>query len=387
MEPRTAQVLFKDRPAGVLLETPGRGTRFVYDAGWEEPIACCFPCDRREHEWPAGLHPFFQHLGAEGWLRQQRARVSHIDEQDDLGLLLRHGGDCIGAVSVLPGKLVDLSPLSEAEASPGRTVSGVQKKLLVVQASDGTFHPAASTGPAPFIAKFNSENLDSLVRNERLSLAWISKAIGAREVTAFTTAAVEGQAGYALIVTRFDRTPRGEKLRLEDFAQILGKPRGADYHGKYDASYEDVAGVINRHSSRPAIDLLRFFRRLVLFAIVGNCDAHLKNFSLLETPTGLRLSPVYDVVNTALYDGFDQTLALSIAGQRLSLDRIDHTLLRDFGRSIGIAARAVDQTFADLRRRVEAAREVIAPPTAEPPDGFFNRFNERVSNACLRMLP
>jgi serine/threonine-protein kinase HipA len=97
----------------------------------------------------------------------------------------------------------------------------------------------------------------------------------------------------ALIVTRFDRTPEGGKLRLEGFAQILDKPRGRDFSGKYDAAYEDVAAVIKQHSVRPEIDLARFFRRLIVFVLVGNCDAHLKNFSLLETDAGLRLSPAY----------------------------------------------------------------------------------------------
>jgi serine/threonine-protein kinase HipA len=62
-----------------------------------------------------------------------------------------------------------------------------------------------------------------------------------------------------LVVKRFDRGLNGEKLRLEDCAQILCKPRGQDYAGKYDAAYEDVAAIIGRHLSRPAIDLARFY--------------------------------------------------------------------------------------------------------------------------------
>lgn len=388
MAHRTAEIHFKDQRAGLLQETARGGTRFVYDPAWQTPVACCFPEDRREHDWAAGLHPFFQHLGTEGWLREQQARVAHIDQDDDLGLLLRYGADCIGAVSVhRPAGDAIPAPIAEATASPGRTVSGVQRKVLVIKAADGTFQPAGSTGPAPFIAKFNSERLPTLVRNERLALLWTAAVLGKREVTEFSVAPIATIGEAALVVTRFDRTADGQKLRLEDCAQILCKPRGADYGGKYDAAYEDVATIIKTHSSRPAIDLARFFRRLVAFAIVGNCDAHLKNFSLLETPAGLRLSPVYDVVNTAIYDGFDQTLGLSINGAKPSLDAVNHALLRAFGVSIGIPARAVDQVFTDLRRKITAAAPLIAPPAAEPPDGFVNRFSEIVSNACLRILP
>lgn len=395
MPGRTAIVQFKDERAGLLEETGQQGTRFVYDAGWAQPIACCFPTDRREHEWRVGLHPFFEHLAPEGWLRQQQARTAHLAEEDDLGLLLRFGSDCIGAVSITPPDNAELPAINEELIGAGRTVSGVQRKLLVVREANGnSFAPAEAEGPAPYIAKFNSEALDTLVRNELLSLRWSAAVLGEEEVTQFTSAAVtfapasaQPHDEYALIVTRFDRADDGSKLRLEDFAQILSKPRGRDYSGKYDASYEDVANVIREHSVRAAIDLARFFRRLVLLAILGNCDAHLKNFSLLETPIGLRLSPAYDIVNTAIYDGFDQTLALSIDGQKRQLDRVDHALLREFGRSIGLPPRAVDQIFAQLARRIAAASEIITPPPAEAPDGFVHRFSEIVGNACLRILP
>ncbi|WP_366653747.1 HipA domain-containing protein [Fodinicurvata sp. EGI_FJ10296] len=386
MNRRNAQILFKDRPAGVLSETASGGTRFVYAAGWNEQIACCFPVTRREHKWPAGLHPFFQHLGPEGWLREQQARVAHIEEEDDFGLLLRYGADCIGAVSIRPTDGVPLPSITEATASPGRTVSGVQKKLLVTAEGKNDFGPASADGPAPHIAKFNSERIDTLVRNEALSLRWAAKVLGATEVNDFTVASISAVNETALVVRRFDRGGIGEKLRLEDCAQILGKPKGQDYAGKYDAAYEDIAEIIRKHSARATIDLARFFRRLIVFALVGNCDAHLKNFSLLETPAGLRLSPAYDVVNTAIYDGFDRTLALSIGGKKISLDAIDAKVFRHFGKAIGVPERAIEQTFVDLRRQVGKAESIIRPPVGEPPDGFVTRYQEIVSNACLRIL-
>lgn len=385
---RTAEILFKGLPAGTLTETAGGGTRFAYGPDWAEDIACCLPVTRREHEWAQGLHPFFQHLGPEGWLREQQARVAHVVEEDDLGLLLRYGADCIGAVSVKPPKGVEPpAAITEATASPGRTVSGIQKKLLVARAGPKEpFQPAAAEGLALYIAKFNSERITTLVRNEAISLRWSAAVLGAREVNTFELAYIPVVNEQALVVTRFDRTPKGDKLRLEDCAQILSKPRGQDYAGKYDAAYEDIAAIINQHSARPAIDLARFFRRLIVFALVGNCDAHLKNFSLLETPAGLRLSPAYDILNTAFYDGFDQTLALSISGRKVHLDAVDGELFRAFGREIGLNDRAIEQTFGDLKRQVKKAAPVIRPPDAEGPDGFVTRYAEIVSNACLRIL-
>jgi serine/threonine-protein kinase HipA len=387
MAVRSAEILFKDNVAGILEETATGGSRFTYTTGWNTEIGCCFPVSRREHEWKQGLHPFFQHLGPEGWLRDKQAHVAHIQEQDDFGLLLRFGADCIGAVSVR-GKndaAQNLPPVNEVTASPGRTISGVQRKLLAVKEGDH-FAPAAATGPAPYIAKFNSDRLDSLVRNEALSLRWAAALLGADEVNIFTQGQVSKLNEVALVVTRFDRTPENEKLRLEDFAQILVKPRGADFSGKYDASYEEVAAALKKHSVRPKIDLLKFFRRVIVFVLVGNCDAHLKNFSLLETPQGLRLSPAYDILNTALYDGYDQNVALSIDGKKPNLDEVAWPFLSSLGRRIGLSQAAVDQTRTDLKARVKKAAPIIEPPHGEPPDGFVHHYSDIVRGACLRIL-
>ena len=389
MERRSANILFKDQFAGILTEARNGGTLFTYDQSWQESIACCFPITRREYLWEQGLHPFFQHLGAEGWLREQQARITHTSEEDDLGLLLRYGADCIGAVSVQSTQeITPLSTIEEITTNPGRTVSGVQKKLLVTK-DDATraFIPALASGAAPYIAKFNSASIPTLVRNEALSLRWTSAVLGKEEVNEFTLSNIPTLNETALIVTRFDRTPDGEKLRLEDCAQILGKPKGRDYSGKYDAAYEDIAEIISKHSSRSTIDLSRFFRRLIAFALIGNCDAHLKNFSLLETTTGLRLSPTYDVLNTVIYPGYNQDLALSICGKKVAFDEIDQRLLIKFGQEIGLSIKIIDQIFVDIKRHVQKAAPIIKPPAAEDPDGFITRFEEIVRNACLRILP
>ncbi|HRQ79699.1 MAG TPA: HipA domain-containing protein [Azospirillaceae bacterium] len=385
---RSAQVSFKDQIAGRLEETATGGTRFVYHAGWAETIACAFPVSRREFSWQVGVHPFFQQLGAEGWLREQQARVSHVAEEDDLGLLLRYGADCIGAIGVLP----ETEPANAGTASEtiaaGRTLSGVQRKLLVRHdAAANAFRPADATGPAPCIAKFNSEALPTLVRNEHLCLRWLTAVLGPDEVTAFSLDRVTGLDETALIVTRFDRTPDGAKLRAEDFTQILSKPAGADHAGKYDADYADVAAVIRAHSARPEIDLARFFKRLVAFVLVANGDAHLKNFTLLERPEGLRLSPTYDVVNVGVYagEGFSQRLALALGGAPISLDAVDRVALTAFGERIGLSRATITRTFRDLRTKARAAGKLL-PDTDAGRDPFGARFAEIVRGQCLRLL-
>ncbi len=379
--------MFKDRIAGTLAETASGGSRFTYSELWTEAIACSLPVDRREHEWATGLHPFFQHLGPEGWLRERQARTGHLAEEDDFGLLLRYGADCIGAVGVRPhDPSFAAGPAVELTASPGRTVSGIQKKLLAVRDAEGRFHAAGPEGVAPYIAKFNSEALPTLVRNEALTLRWLRAVLGDAEVTKSELATLVDLNETGLIVTRFDRTEGGEKLRLEDFAQILNRPRGRDFGGKYDGSYEEVAAVIREHSARAQIDLARLFRRIVAFVLVGNADAHLKNFSLLETPEGLRLSPAYDVVNTVIYPGYDQEFALALGDARKQIEAVTRADLVAYGGRIGVPPRVVAQTLAGLARATRQAAAIIEPPAAEDPNGFITRYSDIVRRACARIL-
>jgi serine/threonine-protein kinase HipA len=387
---RVAKISFKDRVAGRLEETIGGGTRFVYHDSFVEPIACCLPVSRREHEWQQGVHPFFQHLGAEGWLRERQARIAHIAEEDDFGLLLRYGADCIGAVGVLPiGEASPPIPLGNEASNPGRTISGVQRKLLVVrdEASD-SYLPAGETGQAPYIAKFNSETIPTLVRNELLSLRWTAAILGEDEVTQFRGDRIAALNELALIVTRFDRTGNGGKLRAEDFAQILAKPRGADYGGKYESSYEEVADVIRTHSARPQIDLARFYRRLIAFVLVANGDAHLKNFTLLERAEGLRLSPAYDVINVGVYagEGFSQNLALAIGGNFISLEAVNRPVLTAFGERIGLSKATIAQAFKDFKSKARRAARTLPNPDDESRDPFGARYSEIVRTGCLRLL-
>ena len=321
-------------------------------------------------------------------MREQQARTAHLAREDDFGLLLRYGGDCIGAVGVLSANQEPaLSIPATMATNPGRTLSGVQRKLLVVgDEATNVFRPAAATGPAPYIAKFNSESLPTLVRNEALSLQWISALLGPDEVTEFRLGSVAGRDEIALIVTRFDRGEGGQKLRAEDFAQILSKPRGQDYAGKYESSYEEVAGVIRAHSARPVIDLAKLFERLAAFVLVANGDAHLKNFMLLERPEGLRLSPVYDVVNHGVYPDIGQRLALALGNDYLPLDAVTRQSLAAFGQAIGLSKASIGRRFQKLKTRARQAEKKLPRPDDEGRDRFRAQFTEIVRNGCRRLL-
>lgn len=392
---RYAHIRFKDRDAGVLAETPGGGTAFDYDPAFGQEIACALPRHTVRHEWPTGLHPFFEHLAPEGWLRARQARAGEIDGQDDFGILLAYGGDCIGAVSVHdPAEHkpaaddTQLDALTRAAVGGARTISGIQPKLLAVRHADGSYHPAGPAGPAPWIAKFPTAELVDLVLNEELSLAAARLLLGDDQVTRAQGALVKGIAQPALLVERFDRTPDGAKLRLEDFAQVLARPRGRDFAGKYHASFEDGARAIAGFSARPPIDLLHYFRRILVFALTGNCDCHLKNFSLLETADGLRLSPAYDVVNTYIYAryGYSTRFGLAIGGAEYRFEEIDRAVLSGLGERIGLTRQAIDRSFGEFARKAGRLARLTAPPRHAEPDHWRWLYADTVRGAVARIL-
>ncbi len=137
---------------------------------------------------------------------------------------------------------------------------------------------------------------------------------------------------YAFAIARFDRGPGGQRIHIEDFAQV----RGFYDNQKFDGKFETVAGLVYRKHDLPA--LREFVRRLTFNLLVCNGDAHLKNWSLIyrdgRIPT---LSPAYDLVSTGPYAdeyGTDE-FALSLANEK-SLKRIKRSAFDRLQGKLGV---------------------------------------------------
>lgn len=222
------------------------------------------------------------------------------------------------------------------------------------------------------------------MQNENVSLELAREILGEAEVTAAKPGPLAGIEGLALIVERFDR--RGnEKLRLEDFAQILGKPRGREFDGKYHSSYEEAAAAITRFSVRARIDLARYFRLVVFNLALGNADAHLKNFSLPEGSGGLRLSPAYDLINTLVYPNYERNVALEIGGKKRPFDTLDRGLIEAFGVSIGLPVQEVSRSLDVLAKRFANAKTLVFSPRVQP-DDFRFKYREIILENAARIF-
>ena len=393
---KTGYVYYKNDYAGVLEESPNGNTCFTYNDSYLGTIACSLPRHGQSFTWKKAVHPFFENLAPEGWLRSLQARGGSIQAKDTLGMLLAYGKDCIGAVGIRPKQSEAIQQNNNydvetrAATTAPRTISGVQRKLLAYKKA-GKFYPAeAVSDSTTHIAKLNSQDNHTLVQNESLSLRLASNILGQDQVTKFTLGSLQRIDEISLLVERFDRTSSGEKLRMEEFAQILNKPCGNSYSGKYQGSYEEIALAIKEFSSFPVIDLERFFRQLVFSILVGNCDAHFKNFALIETNTGLRLAPAYDILNTLLYPekGYSSQLALEIAGAKRQWDVIDRKIITDFGQAIGLTKQAIELALSQIENASTKIQlqELLEPHPLARPDDFKTRYKTIFDSACHRIF-
>lgn len=250
-------------------------------------------------------------------------------------------------------KNLDADRLQDTVQHIGRiSLSGVQPKFSAIVGEDLRLRYTRDNERGHFILKpqpssYHIINREFCAANESLTMQLASQVY--RIETAANGLCFYENDEIAYITRRFD-IHGGGKYRQEDFASLMGLTKfngGADY--KYSrASYEDCADVIRRHVKAYRIDLLRFFR-LVLFNFISlNDDAHLKNFSLINTGNEYRLTPAYDLINTSLHLVNHRIFALDKGlfkeGMQLSdVRQVCHKDFEEFGHRIGLNDKTVQR--------------------------------------------
>jgi serine/threonine-protein kinase HipA len=360
------KVYYHDLFAGELREQPGGRCDFTYDPTYIEgkhpAIAFTMPIQAAPHISEQGLHPFFDNLVAEGWLRNAQARALKVNPGNRFALLLAFGRDCAGAVSVIdPAPLAEPSvdigdPMAVAALTSRASLSGVQPKLLAVK-EGRRYRPARLNERSTFIAKLPSGALRDIVENEYLTTSACRALLPDDDVVEPVIAPLQGLKERALLVPRFDRLRSGAKRHFEEFNQLLGKRSGDD---KYDASYDDMAAFIRNTPGCTPVDAWRLFRRILVCFLTGNTDAHLKNFAMFQTADGLRLTPAYDLVAAALYPEYGQlALAIGNAGN-LELAQLKPKHVVALSIAYGLDEGIVRQAVGNLDSRRKAAERAVA---------------------------
>ena len=307
------------------------------------------------------LPPFFSNLLPEGHLRQYLAAQGGIHPEREFFLLWLLGADLPGAVEVnaidgaLPPRDNGQDQGDHGRDRPLRfSLAGVQLKFSAIMETDGGLTlPIGGVG-GDWIAKLPSRRFEAVPETE-YAMMTLAAAVGidVPEVRLVPTSEIGNLPdnlpeafGQTLAIRRFDRTETGKRIHIEDFAQVFNL-YPADKYGK--ASYGNIAEVLWAETGEAGA--VEFVRRLVFSALIGNGDAHLKNWSLIY-PDGrtTHLAPAYDLVGTIAYMP-DEHFALSFAGTK-SFIEIDVDHFRKFAEKAGLPVRAVLKTATETAQAV-----------------------------------
>ena len=193
------------------------------------------------------------------------------------------------------------------------SISGVQDKELCIL-EKGEIRLSEKNHPSTHILKpiplTRLKKKEEIPANEHLTMQIASQVYGIETAANGLCFFQTGEPAY--ITKRFDRDAKGNKLRKEDFSSLAGLTTingGANY--KYEYSYEDIAQLIREYVPAWRIEIEKFYKLVLFNFLFSNGDAHLKNFSVIETSKGdFRLAPAYDLLNTHLHV-HDSEFALS----------------------------------------------------------------------------
>lgn len=237
------------------------------------------------------------------------------------------------------------------------SISGVQPKLSVRLADKDNEPRLEVTGEGgQYILKPQVQAFANLPENEELCMT-LAQDLGI-DVPGHCLVHLKDKS-LAYVVKRFDRQGR-RKIHQEDFAQILEKK------DKYNGSVEEIGRKLKEASEVPGLDVQLFFERVVFNFLIGNGDAHMKNYSVIYNEEGLvRLAPAYDLVCSRIVipEELEQS-ALTVNGKKSRIKRSDMDLLADY---LGIPERIRFVKFAGQKEmlRLRIASSVLPKELAK----------------------
>lgn len=319
--------------------------------------------------------------------RARMAEAYGAESAATFDVLARAGGDVAGGLVLLPegqGFPDSSSPLLDpasdediatriaaikrdpndwvSTTTPARfSLAGTQGKFALADI-EGDWYWSNALVPSTHILKPARNDLPGLEAVEASTLAF-ANTVGIDAPHASVLTAIDQT---AFLVERFDRVvgdPFSHRVHAEDIAQSLG--RGPD--SKYGVTAAQVIQLLRTVDPSDEFGY-DFIHQLAFNTIIGNADAHAKNYSVLLRPEGITLSPIYDAVPVLLYPEFSQSLAMKIGGaERASQVAPDHW--RKLGRQAGLDAdrllNIASAVAGNVAEHVDTAWGDVQPDQAE----------------------
>jgi serine/threonine-protein kinase HipA len=239
--------------------------------------------------------------------------------------------------------------------------------------------------PSTHVLKPAIGHFEAIVVNELLCMN-LAKAAGISAASA-AMGRVEG-IDY-LLVERYDRLQADRqapvRLHQEDFCQALGISSEAKYQNEGGPSVEQCFQLLRGASTVPALDVVRLLDAVIFNYLVGNYDAHGKNFSLLyrgNTRQGRTISfaPLYDLVCTAYYPDLSSKMAMKIGGE-YEADKVYPRHFERLAEEAGLSKPMVRRRVSSLAENI---RSKLVEVTPDHPDGIG--VAELIRSRCGRAL-
>lgn len=337
--------------------------------------------------------PYFEGLLPEGDARNAIARRLGISPNSPAKLLKALGRDCAGDIAVLEqdelphthahhyfdlGKdivCIAENPYEEITQLQERTrlsLAGGQEKIALYHDDEqsleqGWFIPSLGS-PSTHILK--PEVLGKRYPNLALNEFLCMRAAALCSIPAAVVDILYPETPM-LIVKRYDRVGSNElidglavvhRIHQEDCCQACGIVSSSKYERDGGPGFERIRHVLVRHSAQPACDINALVRLTLFNYLIGNCDAHAKNYSLMQNKNDtVSLAPAYDVLCTTIYDGdhgtkLSRNMAMKI-GEHANIDKVSVEDVAGFTRSMKVRPNLTMQIRDDLIDVMKSAFE------------------------------
>ena len=362
---------------GTLSQVAGQ-LSFAYAPGTTTALSHSLPIQPEPFDDRAA-RPFFAGLLPEGGKRKQIAKTLQVSSQNDYALLDSLGGECAGAITLLhPGQRpqalnaahqvrwldaehllqvldeMPLRPMRAGEDGLRLSLAGAQDKLPVVLEANGLRIGLPLNGsPSTHILKPAIAGVDGSVFNEAFCMALaVALKLDVARTQIRAVAAGEGQR-YYLLVERYDRQPAAlnQRLHQEDFCQALGIVSEHKYQNEGGPDLAQAFALV-RSATRPsAPHTLKLLDYVVFNALIGNHDAHGKNFSLLYSRAGTVLTPLYDALCTAVYPTLTEKMAMKI-GSKYKFSEVQARHWEQFAAEAALSPAQVKRRVVAIAKRL-----------------------------------
>ncbi len=347
-------VYLLDEPIGTLSLGSNGMMAFKYASEWisrEASMAISHSLPVREQSYRySECRGYFAGLLPEGGQRAAIAANLGFSKQNDFALLEAIGGECAGAVTIIPEgaslpeaqnryKEIDTSellsiidnlparPLLAGDEGVRLSLAGAQVKIAVHKLGGKVSIPLYSS-PSTHIIKPENDRLSGLVENEVFCMQ-LARKLGLKVAGAEIFSV--GSTKVALI-ERYDRVVSNsqiKRLHQEDFCQALGIVSENKYQSEGGVSLKAAFELVRRISSVPVLDIQSLLDITIFNFLIGNNDAHGKNFSFLYKDKGkVELAPFYDLVSTRAYSELSKNMAMKIGKESNSEKISKHHFLK-----------------------------------------------------------